>query len=104
MKTKHILFSIALLLTTLFVDAQNKHDYMTINYQTISSQICVSKNGETVTNEKAERPEKDTPLNSNPILKKIKEYEDKGWELVNFTSQVETNHVTYLAFLKKNKD
>jgi hypothetical protein len=104
MKTKHILLSIALLFASLFVKAQNKHDYMTINYQTWKSEMCISINGETVITGKAERPEKDTRLNSNPILKKIKEYEDKGWELATFQTNGEGNLVIYSAFLKKNKN
>jgi hypothetical protein len=104
MKTKHILFSIALLFTSLLINAQSKNDYMTINYEAFKSKMCISINGETVINEKAERPEDDTHLNTNPILKKIKEYEDKGWELVSFTVPAQFNYITYSAFLRKKKN
>ena len=107
MKTKHILFTIALFISV-FASAQDKYEFMTINYNTMQKEIVVSTNGKEILRENIElqKPEK-TSLNSNPFLIKVLEYQEKDWEVMSFDTYVAISNgfgePCYIAYLKKKK-
>jgi uncharacterized protein YqgQ len=108
MKTKHILFTSLFLLLVLFSKAQDKYEFMTIGYDYIYKEIIISINGKEFLKEKLELPKEErSHLNTNPLLAKTIEYQDKGWELMNFETYVRTagslGVPDYIAYLKKKK-
>lgn len=86
--------------------AQDKYQFMTINYESYTNGMCISIDGETLLKEKVDLPKNEnTNLNTNPVLKKIKEYQDKGWELVTFeTYPFGGGFPAYDAFMRKKKN
>lgn len=85
--------------------AQDKYEFMTVNYETFRNTLYISIDGETLLKEKVDlSKDENTNLNTNPTLKKIKEYQDKGWELVTFeTYSYGAGFPAYMAFMKKKK-
>jgi len=84
MKTKRIFLTIAFLLAVvLFTHAQEKYEFMIIEYQNFG--LSMSIDG---VDYKFEEPDftgqKRTSYNTNPLLNKVKEYQEKGWEVMNF--------------------
>ncbi|MES2133064.1 MAG: hypothetical protein V4506_11985 [Bacteroidota bacterium] len=84
--------------------AQDKYEFMTINYLTQRT-ITISIDGEIFLKEKVElSKEESTEFNTNPLLKKVKEYQDKGWEILNFNSYGQINGgINHIAYLRKKK-
>jgi len=106
MKTKQTLLTIAFLTFTIFLSAQGKFDYMTIFFHGGSSEVSISINGITFQKEevKGADPSK-SGYNTNGILLKIKEYEDKNWELVNLQLAYPAGTFeNYFAYLRKKKN
>ncbi len=99
MKNK-IIITALFIVFNLCVQAQDKYQYMIIEYRAFTTTLFVSIDDATFTKENIEmsKEERD-PLNSSPLLKRVKEYQEKGWEVMSF------NHVPlflgYSAFLRK---
>jgi hypothetical protein len=108
MKTKHLLFVIGLIFSSIIVKGQDKYEYLAIVYSTRYDELTVSIDGQQLIREeiKLEKGDK-TNLNVNPILKKISEYQDQNWELVNLTSSSAGANSSvfevYFAYLRKKK-
>jgi hypothetical protein len=108
MKTKKILLTITLLALTLFINGQDKYEFLTIEFNTSLSILTVSIDGDNYIKEVVELPKAERLSNSNPVLKKVKEYQDKDWEVMSFNnhtialSTVMTYNV-YFAYLRKKK-
>jgi hypothetical protein len=84
MKVKRIILTIALYTFFLTTLAQEKNDYLKVDF---SQQ---DKSG----------------YNANPFILKVNEFESKGWELINFNSVLsgpENRAETYFAYMKKKK-
>jgi hypothetical protein len=108
MKTKHIFFTSLFLFLILFTKAQDKYEFMTINYISGYKEIVISVNGKELLQEKFELPkEENSYLNTNPLLAKVIEYQDKGWEVLSFDTSVRAINGTeipnYIAYLRKKK-
>jgi hypothetical protein len=110
MKTKQILLTIALLFFSLFINAQDKYEFLIISYTTDYGHLTVLLNGKEITRENIELPKdirgKD---NANPLLLKVNEYQDKDWEVMSFdvaTSNIGSSNSQsqiYFAFLRKKR-
>jgi len=85
--------------------AQDKYEFMTINYAASLNEIVIS-DGNTITKEKIQlTKDEKTDSNSNPLLQKTKEYQDKGWEVINFETYSEGQYgwTHYMCYLRKKK-
>ena len=103
MRTKRFLLTDFLFLLVLCVKAQNKYEFMSIIYDPPGKRICISIDGDTILTETVElSPKSDYyHMNTNPLLKKVKEQQDKDWELMNFSLAGVRDQ--YIAFLRKKK-
>lgn len=106
MKAKTILPTIALLISSLFVQAQDKYEFMIIEYTTLGYVISVSIDGKEYIKQKADFANQEkTDRNANPLLQKVKEYQDKDWELMNFNTTFISGSTAevYYAYMRKKK-
>jgi hypothetical protein len=107
MKAKHLILTAYFFLTALFTSAQEKFDFLIIEYSFWSEKITVSINGNEYIKEKADLTGQDkTDKNSNPLLRKVGEYQNKGWELMNFQALSLGSSGTstgYIAYMRKKK-
>ena len=101
---------LVLLVFSAFVNmAQEKYEFMTITYYiTLSSKVTlISIDGKDFLKEEvALEKEAADKCNTNPLLLKVKEYQDKNWEVMSFnTVLAPTNTVGYLhiAYLRRKK-
>ena len=112
MKTKNkiILTIIFLFVTVINMNAQQKYEFMTISfyYNVSSKEILISIDGKEFLKEEVKMEKKDADYcNTNPLLSKVKEYQDKGWEVMSFHtvntagSSIGYNHI---AYLRKKKE
>ncbi len=102
MKTKHILFTIALLFSVTFLNAQDKYEFAVIEYVTGNNTISISIDGIDFIKEKHEIKQGKSIHHANPFLLKIKEYQDQDWEVMNMHAVVFGNtDETFFAYLRK---
>jgi hypothetical protein len=87
------------------VVAQEKWEYATISYYWGYAKLSVSLDGKQFLEEKVELPKGEAgPYNSNPLLNKVHEYEDKGWEVMNVNAVPSAGGgAAYFACLRKKK-
>lgn len=107
MKTKKILLTIALFTFVAFVNAQEKYQFMSISYTDYGGmrrelQISIDGNDFLVEDIELKKKEKAT-FNTNPLLAKVKEYQDKGWEVMNLYTTAVVSSVFHTAYLRKKK-
>ena len=105
MKLKSLILSFAL---TLFAVsgllAQDKYEYANITYYTGGNKLAVSLNGTAFSEEKVEiTREENSILNSNPLFKKVNEYQNKGWEVLYINTFSVGVYVAYYAILRKKQ-
>ena len=108
MKTKQILLTIFFFTLTSIINAQNKFEYMVIEFnQTLRKEFQISIDGKQYLEETADySPGERAMHNANPLLKKVTEYESKGWELMYFHSLAVPRDQcipVYIAYMKKTK-
>jgi hypothetical protein len=99
------LFLIAVLIISANIAfAQDKYEFMMITYEVSgASTIAVSIDGKEFLSEKVSLPKgSNSGFNVNPLLSKVSEYQDKGWELMSFSSSVSAYYF-HVAYLKKKK-
>ncbi len=111
MKIKHILFTIALFFSVIFINAQDKYEFMIIEYSTMDNVVSMSIDGLEFKKEKINWDKHDkSGYNANPLLEKVKEYQDKDWEVMNINTQIgggytqggsTNNSEIYFAYLRK---
>jgi hypothetical protein len=91
------------------MNAQDKYQFMTIEFdRTLKNQIQISIDGKEFIQEKADYgTTSDDKHNTTPLLKKINEYQDKGWELMNMetiaSGGAAAGYLTYYGYLRKKK-
>lgn len=110
MKTNHIFLTIALLFS-LCIQAQDQYEFMIIEYKTIAgnNKLIVSIDGETYSRQDdIEVPKGERNANANPFLKKVKEYQSIGWEVMNLNCQMagpggNATDEVYFAYMRKKK-
>ena len=112
MKTKQIIITIAFIFSALLINAQDKYEFMIIEYKTFyGHQLSVSIDGNSFSIEEIELPKGEkSGFNANPLLKKVKEYQDKDWEVININAQIGggggssgASNEIYFAYLRKKK-
>jgi len=105
MKTKQILLTIALCISSLFSQAQEKSSYMLIQFiPFLKNEIQISIDGKEYLEEKADyTPNEKASYNVNPLLKKVTEYENKEWELLSYQTVAvgSGGMLLYQAYLRK---
>ncbi|MBX3163998.1 MAG: hypothetical protein KF900_05915 [Bacteroidetes bacterium] len=114
MKTKKILLTIVLFTLVAFAKAQDKYEFMTVHYEFNSlskGELQISIDGDEFLKEDVELKKKEKEhFNANPLLAKVKEYQSKGWEVMNFHSYgfgngfgSNSNVLVHTAYLRKKK-
>lgn len=107
MKIKQIILTIAFSFATLLINAQDKYEFMNINY-TSTYKLAVSIDGKEFSIEKIDLPKNEShEQNANPFLLKVKEYQDKGWEVMTLDTQVYGDtgfKFAYSGYLRKKKN
>ena len=88
--------------------AQDKYDFLIVEYKTWYGVTSISLNGKELIIEKVELPKAErNSMNANPFLKKVNEYQEKGWEVMSFNSTIATSYPimdeVYFAFLRKKR-
>lgn len=104
MKTKQLLAALFLIFTLVSASAQDKYEFMIIAYFADAKLITVAVDGEKVQDWDidAKRYEK---ISGAPLLKKVSEYQEKGWEVMTFTntSAGSEGKQEFYAYLRKKK-
>jgi hypothetical protein len=85
--------------------AQEKWEYATVSCSWAYQKLSVSIDGKEFYEEKMDLPKPENKeFNSNPLLNKIHELENKGWESVSVTCGSGTaGNTVYFAYLKRKK-
>jgi hypothetical protein len=108
MKTKQILFTITLVLLAFFIKAQDKYEFLMIEYVSNARLISISIDGKEFKKERVElEGDLKSGYNANPLLAKVKVYQDLNWEVMNFQTVVLGTGVTaetYFAYMRKKKN
>lgn len=106
MKPNHILLILALFVCVI-TKAQEKYEYATIEFnQFLKKEIQISINGKEYIEEMPDyAPNERAYHNVNPFLKKVSEYEAKGWEVMSFQALAIGSAAApiHIAYLKKKK-
>jgi len=104
MKTKHIFLTLGLLFLILSAKSQDKYEFMIIEFDLqLKKEIQITIDSKQYIEEKADfSPTEKAGNNLIPLLKKVGEYQDKGWELMNFAVVVRPNEI-HFAYLRKKK-
>jgi hypothetical protein len=80
---------------------------MIVEYnRTMVEDIRISIDGKSYLTEKALPMKGEEYYSSAPLLSKVSEYQDKGWELMNFETIFYTNSSqarVYFAYMRKKK-
>lgn len=103
MKTKHILFTIALFLSIAFMNAQDKYEFMIIEYSTlVVPKISVSIDEVEFIEKVIKLPKEENEVsNAKPFLQKIKEYQEQNWEVMSINSTYKNGSPSHFAHLRK---
>lgn len=109
MKTRKIFFFLLLVAFSFSVKAQEKYEFMVLEYHTLQFHVAVSINGKEFSKDDFDEKLKKSTFNANPLLLKVNEYQDKGWEVMSFNSQLineegKGNFEVFFAYLKKKKN
>lgn len=108
MKSKQIFLTVAFLFVTFIIKAQDKYEFMIIEFNRILKQeITISIDGKEFLTEKANyQNQDDSRMNANPLLLKVQEYQDEGWEVMNLQVALDNPNSmsrVYFAYLRKKK-
>ncbi|MBL7936093.1 MAG: hypothetical protein JNM51_09845 [Bacteroidia bacterium] len=102
MKSKKILLTIIFTALISIVRAQDKYEYMIIEFDTFKDKISVSIDGKEFITEKVDHGNQErSAYNANPFLLKVKEYQDKDWDVMSFNSSADGNIERHFAHLRK---
>ncbi len=95
------------LLTVFFIfglltglQAQDKYEYAIVSYYPNIPSVTVSENGEVYQETKIAKADLKGLLDLNPILRKVNEMTDKGWEVFS----TDKSDATYFFYLRKKKN
>jgi hypothetical protein len=113
MKTKHLFIAAALTACSFVVRAQDKYQFMIIEYSTLDNDVTMSIDGKEFLKERVDfEGQKKSGYNANPLLKKVSEYQDQDWEVMSFDAEIggaATSNYSgnsseiYFAYLRKKK-
>ncbi len=110
MKTKQILLTVTFLCLTLFINAQDKYEFMIISYFPQAKYLAIAIDGKEVLNEDVSA-DKHAKVSGSYLLKKVSEYQDKDWEVITFTNSshvyagggIGNSDQEFYAYLRKKK-
>jgi hypothetical protein len=92
MRTKKAFLSVCFLLLSQIFYAQDKYQFLIMEYSTMDNKITVSIDGTEFIKEKVDFDKHDkSGYNANPLLEKVKEYQSKNWEVMSFSTQIGGN-------------
>jgi hypothetical protein len=102
---KSILFTTLILTFALSVQSQDKYEFTIIEYSTFEGKLAISKDGLEFGSEKVDVG---SGFNANPLLAKVKEFQEKGWEIMSFNTLLAGNNTNrnneiYFAYLRRKK-
>lgn len=106
MKAKQTLLIIVMVFSSLIINAQDKYEFMIIEFTSFSDNVSISIDGKEFLREKVEYlNQSKSNSNANPFLNKVKEYQDKDWEVMNFSSYIMSgsNVNVHYAHLRRKK-
>lgn len=105
MKKSHILLTIVFLMFAYYSKSQDKYEFTIIEYSTFTSSLSISKDGIDFGSEKIAVG---SGHNANPLLLKVKEFQDKGWEVMSFNTLLGGNNndfnKVHMAYLRRKKN
>lgn len=103
MKTRNLILVVALSTLVLFAKAQDKYQFMIIEYTTAPFKLLtVSIDGEKFTKEGIDPKFNGSGYNANPLLAKVKEFQSNDWELMAFDTKLLNNSSEiYFAYMRK---
>jgi len=108
MKTKKIFLTIVMILVSLAIKAQDKYEFIIIQYYEEAAFLTISSESEPLKTQKTDIPYKERFANGTPFLKKIKEYQDLGWEFMHYNNVIRgingnITDLVYIGYLRKKK-
>jgi hypothetical protein len=108
MRTKQFVLFVALMVIGFVSYAQEKYDFMIIELskEVKKESLTFSINGKESHTEVLDyQKNPNVWQDANPLLNKVNEYQEKGWELMNFETQYISvyNTKSYLAYLRKKR-
>jgi hypothetical protein len=78
MKTKHLFIAMTCVAFSLISKAQDKYQFMIIEYSTLDNDVAISINGKEFLKERGDfEGRKKSGYNATPLLKKVSEYQDQ---------------------------
>ena len=106
MKTKHFIITVSLFLSSFYLKAQDKYDFMSIYFNGTSDIVSISINGKEYLEQKMDLDKKEkNGVNLNPLFRKVEEYQQQDWEVMSYNTIAagQSGNLNYYAFLKKKK-
>ncbi len=103
MKTTHTFLLTLLICLSHLVSAQDKYDFVIIEYTSLNGIIGSSINGEEFRKERIDPRFNPSGYNANPLIAKVKEWQDKDWEVMNFDVKMIGSNEVYFAYLRKKR-
>jgi hypothetical protein len=102
-KATRLLFATAIAFLSLGADAQDKYDYTIIAYFPAAKLLTVA-DGNTTGKEDID-VDKNERITGNALLKKVREYNDTGWEVITFTNTAagQYGNQEFYAYLRKKR-
>src|SRR6218665_4176982 len=89
MKTKQFFIAAAFVSLSLISKAQEKYQFMIIEYSTLDKEVAISIDGKEFFKEDVDfGGQKKSGYNATPLLKKVSEYQDQDWELMSFDTEI----------------
>lgn len=105
MKKKILITLSVLMLYTLTVFGQTKYEYCNITYSPSETKIFVTIDKTEYSSEKVDVPRNEqTYMNCKPLFEKVEEYQERGWELINYSDIAFINGFYKMAYLRRNKE
>ncbi len=101
---KSFLSSAIVLMLSASVFGQDKYKYASIIWTTAHFKTYVSIDGADYQVEESDLKKSNENLfNMNPLLKKVKELEAQGWEVLNFDTDSHQGYTLNTAYLRKKQ-
>lgn len=85
------------------VSAQDKYDFIIIEYTSINGIIGSSINGEEFRKERVDPKFNPSGYNANPLIARVKEWQEKEWEVMSFDVKMIGSNEVYFAYLRKKQ-
>ena len=109
MKTKQFFLTAGFFLATLYINAQEKYEFAILEFNTVWHEMSFSTD-EGFKVEVFKVAGKDFQnCDARPFLKKVKEFQEQKWEVMNFATQLSSpeqssmgpQYEVYFAYLKR---